>query len=161
MAGRWFFTRWLDEVREKDNCRILKQIRDFDQFKHKSIRHNLPDCHEYTFEQFTSWGCRFWCPADPALQTNVYRSVKDSKFIQRLKENEYSRTATIHYCWRYCAWYLKNQQTWIWVVHNNKSRTGAPAEQMDTNRNIERDQVYKKLSVQHKKLTGTNCSDYL
>jgi len=81
----------MDEVREEQLPHFKANPWFYDQFNTKSIRHNLPDCHEiHLWTIHRSWGCRFWCPADCQLCKQMvcrHRSVKGTN-LSKLKENE-------------------------------------------------------------------------
>lgn len=149
----------LDEVREEDNCRVLKQIREFyDQFH---INQFVITCRiagqEYTFEQFTevevadfdaqqiaSFANKWFAATDP---------VKGNKFIQKLKENEPIQELATNplLLTLLCLVFEESADLNLSRSQLNKAGLELLLNRWDTNRNIERDKVYKKLSVQHKK----------
>ena len=148
----------LDEVREEDNCRVLKQIRDFyDQFNTNQF---VITCRiagrEYSFEQFTevevadfdaqqiaSFANKWFASTDP---------VKGNKFLQKLKENEpIQELANNPLLLTLLCLVFEESAELTWSRSQlNKAGLEVLLNKWDRNKNIERDQLYEKISVQHK-----------
>ncbi|MEH2183198.1 NACHT domain-containing protein [Nostoc sp.] len=149
----------LDEVKDADNSRIFQQIRNFvDRFHSNQF---IITCRiaakEYTFENFTEleiadfdeqqitnftekW---FWCKNDP---------IKAKKFLDKLKkEQPIKELATSPILLTLLC--LVFEDTGSFPSNRSELYKGGLdvlLKRWDVTRNIERDQAYKKLSLQRK-----------
>lgn len=149
----------LDEVGEKDTKRVLKQIQDFSNQFHTN--HFVITCRiaakEYTFEKFTEVEIADFNKDQIATFTQNWfqlsDSVKGERFIQKLKENKpIQELATNPLLLTLLC--LVFGEAGKFPAHRSELYTegiNILLKKWDVNRNIERDQVYKNLSLQRKK----------
>ncbi|MEP0752731.1 NACHT domain-containing NTPase [Trichocoleus sp. Lan] len=147
----------LDEVRAEDNERVLKEIRDFsDQFRdnHFVMTCRIPGW-EYTFQKFTEVEVAdFNSEQIATFATNWFKNkaVKSDTFIKRLKENErINELATSPLLLTLLC--LAFEESGDFPANRSelyKEGLDALLKKWDAKRGIQRDQVYKKLSIQRK-----------
>ncbi|MBD1926755.1 NACHT domain-containing NTPase [Trichocoleus sp. FACHB-90] len=147
----------LDEVREEDNKRVLKEIRDFsDQYREN---HFVITCRiaarEYTFEKFTEVEVAdFDSEQIATFATNWFKNkaVKPETFIERLEENDrINELATSPLLLTLLC--LAFEESGDFPANRSelyKEGLDALLKKWDAKRGIQRDQVYKKLSIQRK-----------
>ncbi len=147
----------LDEVREEDNSRILKEISDFS----SSFQQNqfVMTCRiaakEYTFEKFTevevadfnqeqivSFATN-WFRNKPVKTENFIQHIKDNKPIQELVSSPLLLTLI-------CLVFEESGEFPVNCYELYKEGLDALLKKWDAKRGIQRDQIYKKLSVQCK-----------
>ncbi|MBD1905793.1 NACHT domain-containing NTPase [Funiculus sociatus GB2-A5] len=147
----------LDEVREEDNKRVLKEIRDLsDQYRDN---HFVITCRiaarEYTFEKFTEVEVAdFDSQQIATFVTNWFKNkaVKAETFIERLEENERINelAASPLLLTLLCLAFEESGDFPANRSELYKEGLDALMKKWDAKRGIQRDQVYKKLSVQRK-----------
>jgi predicted NACHT family NTPase len=148
----------LDEVREEDTKRILRQIREVsDQFH---INQFVITCRiaakDYTFERFTEVEVADFDEEQIAIfAQNWFRlsdSVKADRFIQKLKENEPIQELATNplLLTLLCLVFGENADFPANRSELYKEGLDVLLKKWDAKRNIERDQVYKNLSLQRK-----------
>ncbi|MBD1831591.1 NACHT domain-containing NTPase [Cyanobacteria bacterium FACHB-472] len=147
----------LDEVREEDNKRVLKEIRDLsDQFRDN---HFVMTCRiaarEYTFQKFTEVEVAdFDSEQIATFATNWFKNkaVKADIFIERLEENERINelAASPLLLTLLCLAFEESGDFPANRSELYKEGLDALLKKWDAKRGIQRDQVYKKLSVQRK-----------
>ena len=148
----------LDEVREEDTKRVLTQIRDVaDQFHSNQF---VITCRiaakEYTFERFTEVEVADFNQKQIAIfAQNWFRLsdlVKAKRFIQKLKENEPIQELATNplLLTLLCLVFGENADFPTNRSELYKEGLDVLLKKWDAKRNIERDQVYKNLSVQRK-----------
>jgi predicted NACHT family NTPase len=147
----------LDEVREKDNQRVLKEIRDFsDQYREN---HFVMTCRiaarEFTFEKFTEVEVAdFDSKQIATFATNWFKNkaVKPETFIKRLTDNErINELATSPLLLTLLC--LAFEESGDFPANRSelyKEGLDALLKKWDAKRGIQRDQIYKKLSIQRK-----------
>ena len=164
----------LDEVREEDNSRVLKEIRDFsEQFRDN---HFVMTCRiaarEYTFEKFTEVEVADF--DDEQISTFATKwfknkAVKAETFIKRLEDNDRIKqlAASPLLLTLLCLAFEESGDFPANRSELYKEGLDALLKKWDAKRGIYRDQVYKKLSVQRKEdllskiaLTTFERSDY-
>ena len=148
----------LDEVREEDSYRILKQIRDLsNQFPTNQF---IISCRisgrEYTFKHFTevevtdfneqqiiSFVTKWFAAADP---------VKGGRFIQKLKENESIQELANNPLLLTLLCLVFEDSADFPTNRSELYKQGIDLllKRWDKNKSIERSQVYKKLAIQQK-----------
>jgi len=149
----------LDEVREIDHDRVLQEIRQFStRFSQcQFVMTCRIAAREYTFEQFTEvevadfdWQqiidfATKWFQAKADL-------VKAEKFIQRLEENEPIRELATNPLLLTLLCLVFEDSADFPANRSELYKEGLDVllKKWDAKRNIERDQVYKKLSLQRK-----------
>jgi predicted NACHT family NTPase len=149
----------LDEVGEKDTKRVLKQIQDFSNQFHTN--HFVITCRiaakEYTFEKFTEVEIADFNEDQIATFTQNWFQlsdpVKGERFIQKRKENKPILELATNpiLLTLFC---LVFGETGKFPANRSKIYTegiNILLKKWDVNRNIERNQVYKNLSLQRKK----------
>ncbi|MBD2541589.1 NACHT domain-containing NTPase [Coleofasciculus sp. FACHB-SPT36] len=147
----------LDEVREEDNERVLREIRDLsDQFRDN---HFVMTCRiaarEYTFEKFTEVEVAdFDSEQIATFATNWFKNkaVKPETFIERLEDNERINelAASPLLLTLLCLAFEESGDFPANRSELYKEGLDALLKKWDAKRGIQRDQVYKKLSVQRK-----------
>ncbi|MBD1896694.1 NACHT domain-containing NTPase [Coleofasciculus sp. FACHB-129] len=147
----------LDEVREEDNKRVLKEIRVFsDQYREN---HFVMTCRiaarEYTFEKFTEVEVAdFDSEQIATFASNWFKNkaVKSETFIERLEDNErINELATSPLLLTLLC--LAFEESGDFPANRSelyKEGLDALLKKWDAKRGIQRAQVYKKLSVQRK-----------
>ncbi|HAG84195.1 MAG TPA: signal transduction protein, partial [Cyanobacteria bacterium UBA12227] len=166
----------LDEVREEDTKRVLTQIRDLaDQFHSNQF---VITCRiaakDYTFERFTEVEVADFDPEQIAIFVqNWFRlsdPVKAERFSQKLKENKPIQELATNplLLTLLCLVFGENADFPANRSELYKEGLDVLLKKWDAKRNIERDQVYKNLSVQRKEdllsqiaLTTFEQKDYL
>jgi predicted NACHT family NTPase len=148
----------LDEVREKDSYRVLKQIRDFSNQFHTN--QFVITCRiagpNYTFEQFTEVEIAdFEVRQIASFATKWFAAtdyIKGNKFIQKLKENEpIQELANNPLLLTLLCLVFEESADFPW--HRSqlyKEGLDLLLKKWDAKKSIEREQVYKNLSVQQK-----------
>jgi predicted NACHT family NTPase len=149
----------LDEVRDADNSRVLRQIRDFSpQFSQNQF---VITCRiaarEYTFEQFTEVEIDDFDDKQIAdFSSKWFRSkndpIKAERFLQKLKEDEPIRElATNPLLLTLLCLVFEDSGSFptnrAELYHNG---VDVLLKKWDVKRNIEREQVYKRLSLKRK-----------
>jgi predicted NACHT family NTPase len=164
----------LDEVREEDNKRVLRKIRDFsDQYRDN---HLVMTCRiaaqEYTFEKFTEVEVADFDNEQIATFANNWfknKAVKPETFIKRLEDNNRIKQLAVSplLLTLLCLAFEESGDFPANRSELYKEGLDALLKKWDAKRGIQRDQVYKKLSVQRKEdllskiaLTTFEQSDY-
>ncbi|MEH2221817.1 NACHT domain-containing NTPase [Nostoc sp.] len=164
----------LDEVREEDSDRILKEIREFsDRFPNNQF---VMTCRiaarEYTFEKFTEVEVADFDDDQISNFTNNWfkdKAVKPETFIKRLKENNRIKqlAASPLLLTLLCLAFEESGDFPANRSELYKEGLDALLKKWDAKRGIQRDQIYKKLSVQRKEdllskiaLTTFEVSEY-
>jgi predicted NACHT family NTPase len=148
----------LDEVREEDTKRVLTQIRDVaDQFHTNQF---VITCRiaakDYTFERFTEVEVADFNQKQIAIfAQNWFRlsdPMKAERFIQKLKENEPIRELATNPLLLTLLCLVFGETADFAANRSELYKEGLDVllKKWDAKRNIERDQVYKNLSVQRK-----------
>jgi predicted NACHT family NTPase len=147
----------LDEVREEDSQRILKEIRDFsDRF---GDNHFVMTCRiaarEYTFEKFTEVEVAdFDDEQISTFASNWFKgkAVKAESFIQRLDNNNRTKELATNplLLTLLCLAFEESGDFPANRSELYKEGLDALLKKWDAKRGIYRDQVYKKLSTQRK-----------
>ncbi|MEJ6481358.1 NACHT domain-containing NTPase [Nostoc punctiforme UO1] len=147
----------LDEVREEDSDRILKEIRDFsDRF---SNNHFVMTCRiaarEYTFEKFTEVEVADFNDDQISNFANNWfkdKAVKPETFIKRLEDNNRIKelAASPLLLTLLCLAFEESGDFPVDRSELYKEGLDALLKKWDAKRGIQRDQIYKKLSVQRK-----------
>ncbi|MEH2362305.1 NACHT domain-containing protein [Nostoc sp.] len=164
----------LDEVREEDSDRILKEIREFsDRFpKNQFVMTCRIAAREYTFEKFTEVEVADFDDDQISNFTNNWfkeKAVKPETFIKRLEENNRIKelAASPLLLTLLCLAFEESGDFPANRSELYKEGLDALLKKWDAKRGIQRDQVYKKLSVQRKEdllskiaLTTFECGDY-
>jgi predicted NACHT family NTPase len=164
----------LDEVREQDSQRVLKEIRDFsDRFRDN---HFVMTCRiaarEYTFEKFTEVEVADF--DDEQISTFATKwfkgkAVKAESFIQRLEYNNRTKELATNPLLLTLLCLAFEESGDFPANRSELYQEGLDAllKKWDAKRGIYRDQVYKKLSIQRKEdllskiaLTTFECGDY-
>lgn len=146
----------LDEVRDADNSRVLRQIREFSQQFHQNqfvITCRIA-AREYTFEQFTEVeiadfddqqiadfsGKWFRCKNDP---------IKAERFVQKLEEDEPIRELATSplLLTLLCLVFEDSGSFPTNRAELYQNGVDVLLKKWDVKRNIEREQVYKRLSL--------------
>ena len=148
----------LDEVREEDTKRVLRQILEFsDQFR---LNQFVMTCRiaakEYTFERFTEVEVADFDPEQIAVfAQNWFRrsdSVKAERFIQKLEENEpiQELASSPLLLTLLCLVFGENADFPANRSELYKEGLDILLKKWDGKRNIQRDQLYKNLSLKRK-----------
>ena len=164
----------LDEVREEDSNRVLKEIREFsDRFsKNQFVMTCRIAAKEYTFDKFTEVEVADFDDDQILNFTNNWfkdKDVKSETFIKRLEEkNRIKELATSPLLLTLLC--LAFEESGDFPANRSelyKEGLDALLKKWDAKRGIQRDQIYKKLSVQRKEdllskmaLTTFKGSDY-
>ncbi|HLO88337.1 MAG TPA: NACHT domain-containing NTPase [Nostocaceae cyanobacterium] len=147
----------LDEVRDEDNKRVLKEIRDFSE--RYLNNHFVTTCRiaarEYTFEKFTEVEVADFDDQQIETFANKWfknKVVKPENFIKRIKENyRIKELATSPLLLTLLC--LAFEESGDFPANRSelyKEGLDALLKKWDAKRGIQRDQIYKKLSVQRK-----------
>lgn len=148
----------LDEVKEEDSRRILKQIKDFSE--NFPANHVVITCRiagrEYTFKQFTevevadfdeqqiaSFVTRWFAATDPVKGKNFIQKLQKNESIQELANNPLLLTLL-------CLVFEESVDFPTSLPELYKLGLDLLLKKWDINKNIERSHVYKKLSNQQK-----------
>lgn len=149
----------LDEVRESDTYRVLQELRHFTAKYH--LNHFILTCRlatrEYTFEEFTEvevadfnqaqitrFVSRWFAYKDPSQSRKFLNQLQQQQSIQELATNPLLLTL-LCLSFEESGDFPKNR------AELYKEGLNVMLRKWDAKRNIEREQIYKKLSVQHKK----------
>jgi len=148
----------LDEVRDEDTKRVLKQIRDISERFHTN--QFVITCRiaakDYTFERFTEVEVADFDQEQIAIfAQNWFRlsdPVKAERFIQKLKENEPIQELATNplLLTLLCLVFAETADFPANRSELYKEGLDVLLKKWDVKRNIERDQVYKNLSLQRK-----------
>ncbi|MEH1786176.1 MAG: NACHT domain-containing NTPase [Nostoc sp.] len=147
----------LDEVREEDSDRILKEIREFsDRFpKNQFVMTCRIAAREYTFEKFTEVEFADFDEKQISNFANNWfkkKTVKSDIFINRLENNNrIKELATSPLLLTLLC--LAFEESGDFPANRSelyKEGIDALLKKWDVKRGIERDRVYKKLSIQRK-----------
>ena len=148
----------LDEVRETDCYRVLQSVRNFSAKYHKN--NFIITCRiatrEYTLEQFTevevadfdieqiaTFATKWFAAKDPSKSNRFIQKLKQNPPIQELATNPLLLTL-LCLMFEELAEFPSNRSELY------KEGLNVLLRKWDAKRNIEREQVYKKLSIQHK-----------
>ncbi|MBD1822719.1 NACHT domain-containing NTPase [Cyanobacteria bacterium FACHB-DQ100] len=149
----------LDEVRETDSSRVLNQIRDFaNQFsKNPFVITCRIAAREYTFDQFTEVEVADFDDQQIATFTNQWfqaknDSVKAENFIKKLKEEDSIRELATSPLLLTLLCLVFEEAGSFPANRSELYKEGLDVllKKWDVKRNIERDQVYHKLSLKRK-----------
>ncbi|MEH1856638.1 MAG: NACHT domain-containing NTPase [Nostoc sp.] len=147
----------LDEVREEDSNRVLKEIRKFsDRFpKNQFVMTCRIAAKEYTFEKFTEVEVADFYDDQILNFTNNWfkdKAVKSETFIKRLEENNRIKelAASPLLLTLLCLAFEESGDFPANRSELYKEGVDALLKKWDAKRGIQRDQIYKKLSVQRK-----------
>ncbi|MBV8887107.1 MAG: NACHT domain-containing NTPase, partial [Chroococcidiopsidaceae cyanobacterium CP_BM_RX_35] len=148
----------LDEVRETDCCRVLQEIRKLSNQFHAS--HFIITCRiatrEYTLEQFTEVEITDFDSVQIATFATKWFAAKDpikgKKFVQKLKENRSIQELSTNplLLTLLCLVFEESVNFPVNRLEIYKEGLSVLLRKWDAKRNIEREQVYKKLSLFHK-----------
>ncbi|MDJ0798177.1 MAG: NACHT domain-containing protein [Calothrix sp. MO_167.B12] len=149
----------LDEVREEDTKRVLRQIRDFSEQFH--INQFVITCRiaakEYTFESFTEIEVADFDKEQITIFAQNWFRVKDDlvkaeKFIKKLEENKpiHELATNPLLLTLLCLVFGEAGNFPANRSELYEEGLGVLLKKWDANRNIERDVVYKNLSVKRK-----------
>lgn len=149
----------LDEVREADSTHVLRQIREFSQQfpQNQFVITCRIAAHEYTFEQFTEVEIADFDDEQIAdFSGKWFRSkndpIKAERFIQKLKEDEpIGELATNPLLLTLLSLVFEDSGSFP-TNRAELYHTGVDVllKKWDVKRNIEREQVYKRLSLKRK-----------
>jgi len=146
----------LDEVQEKDCYRVVQEIRSFSaKFLHS---HFVLTCRiatrEYTFEEFTEVEIAdFDADQITSFAYNWFASQQESRsFLQKLQQNSTIRELATNplLLTLICLVFAETASFPINRTQFYKEGINLLLKKWDAKRNIEREQVYKNLSVRHK-----------
>ncbi|UBF26758.1 NACHT domain-containing NTPase [Kovacikia minuta CCNUW1] len=149
----------LDEVREEDTARVIRQIREFsDSF---SANQFVITCRiaakEYTFERFAEVEVADFDQEQIAtFATNWFRvkndPVKADRFIQKLEENKSIQELATSPLLLTLLCLMFGESANFPANRSELYKEGLDVllKKWDAKRNIERDQIYKNLSLQRK-----------
>ncbi|WP_439566481.1 NACHT domain-containing protein, partial [Gloeocapsopsis crepidinum] len=146
----------LDEVQEKDCYRVVQEIRSFSaKFLHS---HFVLTCRiatrEYTFEEFTEVEIAdFDADQISSFAYNWFASQEESRsFLQKLQQNSTIRELATNplLLTLICLVFAETASFPINRTQFYKEGINLLLKKWDAKRNIEREQVYKNLSVRHK-----------
>ncbi|MEH1892997.1 MAG: NACHT domain-containing NTPase [Nostoc sp.] len=147
----------LDEVRDEDSNRVLKEIREFsDRFpKNQFVITCRIAAKEYTFEKFTEVEVADFNDDQILNFTNNWfkdKDVKSETFIKRLEENSRIKelAASPLLLTLLCLAFEESGDFPANRSELYKEGLDALLKKWDAKRGIQRDQIYKKLSVQRK-----------
>ncbi|MEH2255350.1 NACHT domain-containing protein [Nostoc sp.] len=147
----------LDEVREEDSDRILKEIREFsDRYsKNQFVMTCRIAAREYIFEKFTEVEVADFDDDQISNFANNWfkdKAVKPETFIKRLEENSRIKqlAASPLLLTLLCLAFEESGDFPANRSELYKEGLDALLKKWDANRGIERNQIYKKLSVQRK-----------
>ena len=148
----------LDEVRENDCYRVLQELRHFTAKYH--LNYFILSCRlgtrEYTFEEFTEvevadfnhtqitrFVSRWFAHKDPSLSRKFLNKLQQQNSLQELATNPLLLTLL-------CLSFEESGDFPENRAELYKEGLSVMLRKWDARRNIERQQIYKKLSVQHK-----------
>ncbi|ODG96367.1 hypothetical protein A4S05_18920 [Nostoc sp. KVJ20] len=147
----------LDEVREEDSNRVLKEIREFsDRYpKNQFVMTCRIAAREYTFEKFTEVEVADFDDDQISNFANNWfkkKAVKPETFIKRLEENSRIKelAASPLLLTLLCLAFEESGDFPANRSELYKEGLDALLKKWDAKRGIQRDQIYKKLSVQRK-----------
>jgi predicted NACHT family NTPase len=149
----------LDEVREADSSRVLRQIREFSQqfSKNQFVITCRIAAREYTFEQFTEVEIADFDDEQIAdFASKWFRSkndpIKAERFLQRLKEDAPIRELATNplLLTLLCLVFEDSGSFPTNRAELYENGVDVLLKKWDVKRNIERDQVYKRLSLKRK-----------
>ncbi|MEH1945108.1 MAG: NACHT domain-containing NTPase [Nostoc sp.] len=147
----------LDEVREEDSDRILKEIREFsDRFlKNQFVMTCRIAAREYTFEKFTEVEVADFDDDQISNFTHNWfkdKAVKPETFIKRLEENSRIKqlAASPLLLTLLCLAFEESGDFPANRSELYKEGLDALLKKWDAKRGIQRNKIYKKLSVQRK-----------
>ncbi|MEG4588474.1 NACHT domain-containing NTPase [Microcoleus sp. MOSTC5] len=149
----------LDEVKDEYNNRVIKQVRDFsDKFRTNRL---VITCRlaakDYTFEKFTEVEVADF--DDEQIDTfarkwfQAKESAKAEEFIQQLRKNNRIRELATNPLLLTLLCLVFEESAKFPGLRSELYEEGVDIllKRWDETRNIERDQIYKNLSLQHKK----------
>ena len=148
----------LDEVRETDAYRVLQEVRNFTAKFHAN--HFIITCRiatrEYTFEQFTevevadfnaeqiaTFAIKWFATKDPTKTNKFIQKLRANSPIQELATNPLLLTLL-------CLMFEESADFPSNRAELYTEGLSVLLRKWDAKRNIAREQIYKKLSVQHK-----------
>jgi len=149
----------LDEVKDEDNNRVIKQVRDFSDKFHTN--HFVITCRiaakDYTFEKFTEVEVADF--DDEQIDTFAQKwfqskePAKAEEFIEQLRENDRIRELATNplLLTLLCLVFEESAKFPVnrWEIY--EEGVDILLRRWDETRKIEREQIYKNLSLQHKK----------
>lgn len=148
----------LDEVQEKDCYRVVQEVRSFSAQFHAN--HFILTCriatHEYTFEEFTEVEIADFDFDQIKNFANNWFTAKDASksevFLEKLQEKPAFRELANNplFLTLLCLVFESNADFPTNRTQLYKEGLNLLLKKWDAKRNIERKQVYKNLSVQHK-----------
>jgi len=148
-----------DEVKQIDSQRVLKSVCSF--FDRFYANHFILSCRiaakEYTFEEFTEVEIADFDDSDIASFTSKWFAAKDSnkskRFMQKLKANSSIRELATNPLMLTLLCLVFEESADFPVNRSELYKEGIDIllKKWDNKRNIEREQIYKNLSIQHKK----------
>jgi predicted NACHT family NTPase len=149
----------LDEVKDEDNNRVIKQVRDFsDKFR---TNHFLMTCRiaakDYTFDKFTEVEVADFDNKQIATFARKWFQAKEpakaKEFIQQLRENNRIRELATNPLLLTLLCLVFEESAKFPGLRSELYEEGVDilVRRWDETRSIERDQVYKNLSLQRKK----------
>jgi len=148
----------LDEVRDSDSYRVVQAVRHFTAKYH--LNHYVISCRlatrEYTLEEFTevevadfsaaqisSFTNKWFASKDPSQSCKFLAKLQQQRAIQELVTNPLLLTLL-------CLVFAESGDFPANRAELYKEGLSVLLRKWDAKRNIEREQIYKKLSVQHK-----------
>jgi len=148
----------LDEVADADNSRVLKQIRDFsDQFHtNQFVLTCRIAAREYTFEKFTEVAVADFDDEQIAIFTHKWFKHQDpdkaDRFMQKLDNNQPIKELATNPLLLTLLCLVLQETTDFPSNLSELYKEGLDVllTKWDMTRNIQRDQVYQQLSLQHK-----------
>ena len=148
----------LDEVRLEDNRRVINQIRDFNNRFH--LNQLLVTCRiaarEYSFDKFTEVEVVDFDYQQIAIFAHkwfqIQNPVKAAQFMQKLDENPPIQELASNPLLLTLLCLVFEEAADFPSARSELYKQGLDLllKKWDVNKNIEREQVYKKLSIQHK-----------
>jgi len=148
----------LDEVRESECYRVLQEVRYFTAKYH--LNHFVISCRlatrEYTLEEFTEVEVADFDRIQIAIFVNKWFASKDSsqsdKFWQKLQQHQAIQELAINplLLTLLCLSFEESGDFPANRAELYKEGLNVMLRKWDAKRNIEREQIYKNLSVQHK-----------
>lgn len=149
----------LDEVRESDCYRVLQELRHFTAKYH--LNHFVLTCRlatsEYTFEEFTEVEVADFSQAQIARFVSKWFANKDQcqsrKFLNKLQQQRSIQELATNplLLTLLCLSFEESGDFPANRAELYREGLNVMLRKWDAKRNIEREQIYKKLSVQHKK----------
>lgn len=148
----------LDEVRDSDSYWVVQAVRHFTAKYH--LNHYVISCRlatrEYTLEEFTevevadfsqaqisSFATKWFASKDPSQSNKFLTKLQQQRAIQELATNPLLLTLL-------CLVFAESGDFPANRAELYKEGLSVLLRKWDAKRNIEREQIYKKLSVQHK-----------